>query len=81
MYVAVVSLLLSVPMRPRVAMIGELTLQGLVLPVGGVKEKMLAEARAGVKTVILPEKNRGALEEMDEEIREKLEFEFVANVD
>ncbi|MEX2213933.1 MAG: endopeptidase La [Phycisphaeraceae bacterium] len=81
MYTAIVSLLLNVPVKPRVAMTGEITLRGLVLPIGGVKEKTLAGARAGVTTVILPDKNTRDLEEVDKEVRKKLEFVFVQSVD
>ncbi len=62
--------------RPRLALTGELSLRGRVLPVGGVKEKVLAAARAGVKTVILPEKNRQDLDEIPADLRAGLEFRF-----
>ncbi len=81
MYTAIVSLLMDVPVKHRHAMTGEITLRGLVLPIGGVKEKTLAAARAGITTVILPEKNQRDLEEVDAEVLKKLEFIFVANVD
>ena len=81
MYTAIVSLLMDVPVKPRVAMTGEITLRGLVLPIGGVKEKTLAAARAGITTVILPDKNKRDLEEVDAEVLKKLEFIFVANVE
>ena len=80
MYTAIVSLLLDLPIQPRLAMTGEITLRGLVLPIGGVKEKTLAASRAGIKTVILPELNRGDLEEIDAQVRKKLKFIFVENV-
>jgi len=57
MFVALTSLLTNKPVRSDVAMTGEITLRGLVLPVGGIKEKVLAGMRAGIKTIILPKKN------------------------
>jgi ATP-dependent Lon protease len=81
MYTAIVSLLLDIPVRPRLAMTGEITLRGLVLPIGGVKEKTLAAARAGITTVLLPEKNKHDLEDVDADVLRKLEFVFVATVD
>jgi ATP-dependent Lon protease len=81
MYTAVASLLLGVPVKPRIAMTGEITLRGKVLPIGGVKEKTLAAARAGIRTVLLPEHNRKDLEEVADEVRKKVRFEFVENVD
>ena len=80
MYTAIVSLLMGIPIQPRLAMTGEITLRGLVLPIGGVKEKTLAAARAGIKTVLLPEQNKGDLEEVDAQVHKKLEFVFVENV-
>ena len=62
-------------------MTGEITLRGLVLPVGGIKEKTLAAARAGVKTVVLPAQNKGDLEEIDAQVKKKLKFVLVENVD
>jgi ATP-dependent Lon protease len=62
-------------------MTGELTLTGNVLPIGGLKEKMLAAVRAGVKRVFLPEDNKKDYKELPENIKEKLEFVFVNKVD
>jgi len=62
-------------------MTGEISLRGLVLPIGGVKEKVLAALRAGIKTVMLPERNQRDLEEIPAEAREKLEFVWLENVD
>ena len=64
-----------------VALTGEITLRGLVLPVGGIKEKILAAARAGVRNVVLPAKNRADLEEVAEEARRGLRFSFVSSMD
>lgn len=81
MYTAIASLLLGKPVKDRLAMTGEVTLRGKVLPVGGIKEKSLAAARADIKTIILPEQNRRDLEEVDEQVKKKITFEFVDNVD
>ncbi|HSP07169.1 MAG TPA: S16 family serine protease, partial [Acidobacteriota bacterium] len=64
-----------------VAMTGEITLRGAVLPVGGIKEKVLAAKRAGLKKVILPDRNRKDLEDVPENVREGLEFLFIKRVD
>jgi len=81
MMTAIVSLLTGVHVRHDVAMTGEITLRGRVLPVGGIKEKVLAAHRAGIKRVILPERNTADLEEVPEEIRETLEFVPVSKMD
>jgi ATP-dependent Lon protease len=75
------SLLSAHPVRSDVAMTGEITLRGKVLPVGGVKEKVLAARRAGIKTVILPRRNESDLEDIPEEARKEMEFVFVDTVD
>jgi ATP-dependent Lon protease len=75
------SLLSGRPVRSDVAMTGEITLRGKVLPVGGVKEKVLAARRAGIKTVILPRRNESDLEDIPEEARKEMEFVFVDTVD
>jgi len=75
------SLLSGHPVRSDVAMTGEITLRGKVLPVGGVKEKVLAARRAGIKTVILPRRNESDLEDIPEEARKEMEFVFVDTVD
>ena len=74
MMTALVSLLTGIRVRHDVAMTGEITLRGRVLPVGGVKEKVLAAHRAGIKRVVLPERNAADLEEVPQEIRDELEF-------
>ena len=80
MATALVSVLAQRPVRKDVAMTGEITLRGNVLPVGGVKEKLLAARRAKIKTVILPEPNRRDLEDLPQEVRDDLTFIFVENV-
>lgn len=74
---ALVSLLTARPVRNNLAMTGEITLRGKVLPVGGIKEKVLAARRAGLKTVILPAKNREDLDEIPEKARKEMTFYFV----
>ncbi len=81
MATALVSLLTERNVRSCVAMTGEITLRGKVLPVGGVKQKVLAAARAGIDTVILPERNRPDLDDIPEEIRDKTQFVFVDCID
>jgi ATP-dependent Lon protease len=76
MMTAITSLLTGIPVDPELAMTGEVTLRGAVLPVGGVKEKILAAHRAGIKKIILPEKNRKDLVEVPEEIKQDLSFIF-----
>jgi len=80
MAVAMVSVLARRAVRKDVAMTGEITLRGNVLPIGGVKEKLLAARRARVKHVILPETNRRDLEDLPKEVRDDLELVFVENV-
>jgi len=81
MFTALVSLLTSLHVRHDVAMTGEITLRGRVLPVGGIKEKVLAAHRAGIKRIILPERNRVDLEEVPKEILESLEFIFASRME
>jgi ATP-dependent Lon protease len=81
MFLALVSLLLDVPIRHDVAMTGEISLRGLVLPIGGVKEKTLAALRAGIKTVMLPKRNEKDLEDVPAEAKAKLEFVFLERVE
>ncbi len=81
MATAMVSLLTGRPVKPALAMTGEITLTGKALPVGGIKEKVLAAKRAGIKTLILPERNRKDLEEdIPAELREGLTFHFAKTV-
>ncbi|MBS3785559.1 MAG: endopeptidase La [Gammaproteobacteria bacterium] len=81
MYSALVSLLTGQRIRQEVAMTGEITLRGLVLPVGGIKEKVLAARRAGITTVLLPARNRKDFEEIPEAAREAMEFHWIEHVD
>jgi len=81
MFLALVSLLTGVPVRSDVAMTGEISLRGLVLPIGGVKEKTLAALRAGIKTVMLPRRNEKDLEDVPAQARERLQFAFLERVE
>ena len=81
MYTALVSLLTKRVTRADVAMTGEISLRGLVLPIGGVKEKTIAAARAGIRTVLLPARNRKDLEDIPASVRLLVEFHFVERVD
>jgi len=81
MFVALASLLLDRPVRHDVAMTGEITLRGLVLPVGGLKEKTLAAMRAGIKQVILPRRNQKDMPDIPEEVKQSLTFHFVDRVE
>jgi ATP-dependent Lon protease len=80
-FIALTSLLIGRPVRSDVAMTGEITLRGLILPVGGIKEKILAARRAGITTVILPKKNEKDLEEIPKHIKEQMKFQFVGRMD
>ena len=75
------SLLADKPVRSDVAMTGEISLRGLVLPIGGVKEKVLAALRAGIRTVMLPKRNQKDLEDVPAAAREKLEFVWLETVE
>jgi ATP-dependent Lon protease len=81
MFIALTSLLTDKPVRNDIAMTGEITLRGLVLPVGGIKEKVLAGMRAGIRTIILPKKNEKDLEEIPEHIRKEMNFQFIQRMD
>ncbi len=80
MTTALVSLLTGVPVRASVGMTGEVTLQGRVLPIGGVKQKVLAAHRAGLTEVILPKRNEGDLDDVPEQVREQITFHPVDDV-
>jgi len=80
MFISLVSMLSGVPVKSGVAMTGEITLRGNVLPIGGVKEKVTAAHRSGIKTIILPDHNRKALEEIPDHIKKDLSFHFVKEI-
>ena len=80
MATAIISLLTERPVHRRMAMTGEITLRGEVLPVGGIKEKVLAARRAKVQLVILPALNERDLEDINEELRKEMQFVFVSRV-
>ncbi|HZR69337.1 MAG TPA: endopeptidase La [Burkholderiales bacterium] len=81
MFIALASLFADRPVRGDTAMTGEISLRGLVLPVGGIKDKVLAAMRAGIRTVMLPARNRKDLDEVPAEAKEKLEFVWLEHVD
>ena len=81
MVTALTSLLSDRPVRHTVGMTGEVTLQGRVLPIGGVKQKVLAAHAAGLTDVVLPERNRGDLDDVPEEVRDAMKFHFAMTVD
>ncbi|HEY5647867.1 MAG TPA: endopeptidase La [Nitrospiria bacterium] len=81
MATALASVFLNIPVRRDVAMTGEVTLRGRVLPIGGVKEKVLAARRAGIKTVILPKRNAKDLEEVPKHVRKGMEFIYAETMD
>jgi ATP-dependent Lon protease len=80
-FTAITSLLTGRPVRNDVAMTGEITLRGLVLAVGGIKEKILAARRAGITTVILPKRNEKDLQEVPEQVKKDMKFHFVQRMD
>jgi ATP-dependent Lon protease len=81
MTTALASLITRRPTKPNIAMTGEVTLSGQVLPVGGIKDKILAAHRIGVDTIILPQKNELDLDDLPEEIREAMSFHLVEHMD
>ena len=78
---AILSMLKNQPVRPDLAMTGEISLRGRVLPIGGLKEKVLAASRAGIKHIMLPEKNKIDLDEIPADVKKKLTFKTVKNID
>jgi ATP-dependent Lon protease len=80
MATAIVSVLTDRPVRREVAMTGEITLRGKVLPIGGLKEKLLAAHRAGITTFILPEKNRKDLHEVPDEVKQTMKLVLVKHI-
>ncbi len=81
MFTALVSMLTGIRVRHDVAMTGEITLRGRVLPIGGLKEKVLAAHRAGIKRVLVPERNKADLDEVPQEIKNDLEFLFCSKME
>ena len=80
MTTAMLSAVTQIPVRADVAMTGEVTLRGRVLPIGGLKEKLLAARMAGMKVVLVPEENRSDVEELDEEITHGVTIKYVENI-
>jgi ATP-dependent Lon protease len=80
MATALISILSNKPVNKYVAMTGEITLRGRVLPIGGLKEKALGALRAGIKTIVIPEKNRRDLEEIPLYVKKKINFITVKNM-
>ena len=81
MATAVLSAVTGIPVRADVAMTGEITLRGRVLPIGGLKEKLLAAKKAGIKKILVPDENRPDVEEIESEITEGLEIVFVKQME
>lgn len=81
MATAMLSALTGIPVRSDLAMTGEITLRGRVLPIGGLKEKLLAARKAGIRMVLVPDKNRPDVEELDAEITQQLDIRFVSSMD
>jgi ATP-dependent Lon protease len=81
MVTALTSLMTGRPVKHTVGMTGEVTLQGRVLPIGGLKQKVLAAHAAGLTDVVLPERNRGDLDDVPEEVREQMAFHFAMTID
>ena len=79
--IAVISALTGIPVRSNVAMTGEITLRGRILPIGGLKEKTMAAMRNGVTTVIIPEENEVDLEDIDPVVRNTLQFVTARHID
>jgi ATP-dependent Lon protease len=81
MFLAVVSLLLDCPVRSDLAMTGEISLRGRVLPVGGIKQKLFAAHRAGIKEVLIPMRNKRDLDDVPKEVTESVKVTMVSTVD
>jgi ATP-dependent Lon protease len=81
MVTALVSLISGKPIKADVGMTGEITLRGQVMPVGGIKEKVLAAHRAGLKMIVLPKRNEADLEELPKEVLDDIDFKFVETMD
>src|SRR5204862_1523289 len=81
MFTALASLFMNRPVHHDLAMTGEITLRGLVLPIGGLKEKTLAAQRAGIRQVVVPKRNEKDLPDIPEEVRNTIKFHFVSTID
>jgi ATP-dependent Lon protease len=81
MVVAIISVMAEIPIKSDVAMTGEMSLRGRVLPIGGLKEKLLAATRSGIKTVLVPSENERELSEVPENIKEKLDIKLISTID
>ncbi len=81
MCTAMISTLTGIPVRKDIAMTGEITLRGNVLPVGGIREKVLAAHRAGIRKVLLPRENERDIDDIPEKVRKKMEFVLLDTVD
>ena len=81
MVVAIISVMAEIPIKNDVAMTGEMSLRGRVLPIGGLKEKLLAATRSGIKTVLVPSENARELSEVPENIKEKLDIKLISSID
>ena len=77
---AIISTLTGIPVRKDVAMTGEITLRGKVLPVGGIREKVLAAHRAGIRKVLLPKENEPDIQDIPEAVRDEMEFVLIKHV-
>tara|TARA_B110000305_G_scaffold32499_1_gene31619 strand:+ start:5785 stop:8214 length:2430 start_codon:yes stop_codon:yes gene_type:complete len=81
MVVAIISVMAEIPIKHDVAMTGEMSLRGRVLPIGGLKEKLLAATRSGIKTVLVPSENERELSEVPENIKDKLDIKLISTID
>ena len=80
MATAITSALTGIPVKKDVAMTGEITIRGRVLPIGGLKEKTMAAYRLGIKTIIIPRDNQSDLDEVDDVVKNAVEFVFADNI-
>ena len=81
MVVAIISVMAEISIKNDVAMTGEMSLRGRVLPIGGLKEKLLAATRSGIKTVLVPSENKRELSEVPENIKKKLDIKLISTID